>query len=146
MTINTLVTILFRFMLFFIFFILFLELIFYFLLRKKNNQIDGYKIHLFGLLMELDNFTILALSVALIRFIFIIWTLFDSASIGNVHVVLLIIFAILFGIFSKSIRNLLFESINSTAIYFALIASRLLTNYLVEIRYEWYVFEVQVYW
>ena len=49
-------------------------------------------------------------------------------------------FSILFGIFSKNIKNLLFETVSSVAIYYALISSRLLTNYLVDIRFVWYVF------
>ena len=50
------------------------------------------------------------------------------------------IFSISFGLFSKSIKNLVFEILNAGAIYFALVSSRLLTNYLVEVRYEWYVY------
>ena len=96
--------------------------------------------HFFGLLMELEDFTILALSVLLIRFVFVIWTLFDNIAISDFHVVVLIAFTILYGLFSKSIKNLVFESFNSFTLYFALLASRVLTNYLIEVRYEWYVF------
>ncbi|MBR6949379.1 MAG: hypothetical protein IKH54_04250 [Bacilli bacterium] len=140
MTLNSVMSILFKFMLFFVFFILFLQVLTFFLFKKPGKNISGLKVNLYGLLMEIDNFTILALSVSLIRYVFIIWTIFDSSSIGFVHVFMLIIFSILFGLFSKNIKNLLFESISSIAIYYALISSRLLTNYLVDIRFVWYVF------
>lgn len=140
MTLNNVMSILFKFMLFYVFFILFLQVISYFILKKPGKDLSGLRINLYGLLMEIDNFTILALSVSLIRYIFIIWTLFDSSSIGFVHVFMLVIFSILFGIFSKNIKNLLFETVSSVAIYYALISSRLLTNYLVDIRFVWYVF------
>lgn len=140
MTLNSVMSILFKFTLFFVFFILFLQVLSFILFRKEGKNLSGFRINIYGLLMELDNFTILALSVSLIRYVFIIWTIFDSSSIGFVHVFMLVIFSVLFGFFSKNIKNLLFESVSSVAIYYALISSRLLTNYLVDIRVIWYVF------
>ena len=142
MSLNQLMSIMLEFTMFFIVFLVFLELISFIVLDKKNknNTVEGVRVHFFGLLMELDNFTILALDVLLIRFVFVIWTLFDNIAISDFHVVVLIAFTLLYGIFSKSIKNLIFESFNSFTLYFALIASRILTNYLIEVRYEWYVF------
>ena len=73
MTLNNVMSILFKFMLFYVFFILFLQVISYFILKKPGKDLSGLRINLYGLLMEIDNFTILALSVSLIRYIFIIW-------------------------------------------------------------------------
>ncbi|MBQ8131410.1 MAG: hypothetical protein IJ193_02875 [Bacilli bacterium] len=142
MTLNVLMNVLIKFTIFFVVFLLILELISYIVLdlKSKNHTIEGARVHLFGLLMELDDFTILALDVLLVRFVFVIWTLFDKLSIGDFHIIILIAFTLLFGIFSKSIKNLVFESFNSFALYFALLASRILTNYLIEVRYEWYVY------
>ncbi len=142
MSLNQLMSVMLEFTMFFIVFLVFLELLSYVVLDKKskNNTIEGVRVHFFGLLMELEDFTILALSVLLIRFVFVIWTLFDNIAISDFHVVVLIAFTILYGLFSKSIKNLVFESFNSFTLYFALLASRVLTNYLIEVRYEWYVF------
>ena len=141
MTINGVMTILFKFFIVYSLFTIFLEVFFYFLLEKrKTKEIAGIRVNIFGLLMELDNLTLLAVSVALIRYIFVLWCLFDSSSIGFVHIMILAIFSVSFGIFSKSLKNFIFEIFTSGAVYFALISSRLLTNYLVEVRYEWYVF------
>lgn len=141
MTINSLMIILIRFLVFFIFFIGVLELLFYLLLdKKKNNDIKGFKVNIFGLLMEINNSMTLALSVSFLRFIFIIWTIFDSASISIVHITILFTLSVLYGVFTKSIKNIIFESLSSVALYYSLISSRLLTSYLVDIRYEWYVF------
>lgn len=141
MTINGVMTILFKFFIVYILFTGLLELICYFLLdKRKSNEIIGLRVNIFGLLMELDNMTILALSVALIRYIFVLWCLFDSSNISFVHVLILSVFSVSFGLFSKSIKNLIFEILNAGAIYFALVSSRLLTTYLVEVRYEWYVY------
>ena len=141
MTINGVMTILFKFFIVYILFTGLLEVIGYFLLdKRKGNEILGIRVNVFGLLMELDNMTLLALSVALIRYIFVLWCLFDSSSISFVHILILSVFSVSFGLFSRSIKNLVFEIINAGAIYFALVSSRLLTNYLVEVRYEWYVY------
>lgn len=141
MTINGVMTILFKFFIVYILFTILLEILFYFLLdKRKGKEIIGIRVNIFGLLMELDNMTLLALSVALIKYIFVLWCLFDSSNISFVHIIILSIFSISFGLFSKSIKNLVFEILNAGAIYFALVSSRLLTNYLVEVRYEWYVY------
>lgn len=141
MTINGVMTILFKFFIVYLLFTALLEIIFYFLLdKRKGNAIIGIRVNIFGLLMELDNLTLLALSVALVKYLFVLWCLFDSSNIEFVHIMILSIFAVSFGLFSKSIKNLVFEIINAGAIYFALVSSRLLTNYLVEVRYEWYVY------
>lgn len=142
MSLNQLVNVLVKFMIFFVIFLIFLEILSFFALdfKRKNSEIRGLRVHLFGLLMELDNFTILALDILLVRFVFVIWTLFDTLAISDFHIILLITFTVLFGFFSKSIKNLVFESFNSFALYFALLASRILANYLVEVRYEWYVY------
>lgn len=141
MTINGVMTILFKFFIVYILFTILLEILFHFLLdKRKGKEIIGIRVNIFGLLMELDNMTLLALSVALIKYIFVLWCLFDSSNISFVHIIILSIFSVSFGLFSKSIKNLVFEILNAGAIYFALVSSRLLTNYLVEVRYEWYVY------
>ncbi len=141
MKINSLMIILIRFLIMFIIFVLLLQLIFYLIVDKnKSNEIKGLRINFFGLLLEIDNWMTLALSVSLIRYIFIIWTLFDSASISIIHVTILFTLSVLYGVFTKSIKNIIFEFLSSIALYYSLISSRLLTGYLAEVRYEWYVF------
>ena len=101
MTINGVMTILFKFFIVYLLFTALLEIIFYFLLdKRKGNAIIGIRVNIFGLLMELDNLTLLALSVALVKYLFVLWCLFDSSNIEFVHIMILSIFAVSFGLFS----------------------------------------------
>ena len=72
---TNIMSIFFHFILFFVIFIIVLELFFYRLLKNKGTEIKGKKLNIFGILMELDDLTILALAVLLVRFLFIIFSL-----------------------------------------------------------------------
>ena len=74
-------SIFFHFILFFVIFIIVLELFFHKLLKNKDKDIKGKKLNIFGILMELDDLTILALAVLIVRFLFLIFSLIDSNNV-----------------------------------------------------------------
>lgn len=136
---QNIINIFFHFMLFFVIFIIVLEMVFSLILRNNKKQITGKKINLFGLLMELDNLTIFAIAIQIIRYLFIIFSIFSKDQIIVVHLAILILLSLSFGITSKSIKNTILETISSFAIYFGLICSKLLISYIADVRYLWYV-------
>lgn len=89
--------------------------------------------------MELDNFSILAISVTFIRFIFLVYLFCNRSDLLDIHLYTLLLLSILFGIFSKSVKNFIIDMGSSFALYFAFYSSRLLSNYLIEIRFIWYI-------
>lgn len=139
MTNRNIINIFFHFMLFFVIFIIVLEMVFALILRNKKKQITGKKVNLFGLLMELDNLTIFAIAIQVIRYLFIIYSIFTKDQIIIVHLAILVLLSLFFGITSKSIKNIILETGSSFAMYFGLICSKLLTSYIIEVRYLWYV-------
>lgn len=114
-------------------------MVFALILRNKKKQITGKKVNLFGLLMELDNLTIFAIAIQVIRYLFIIYSIFTKDQIIIVHLAILVLLSLFFGITSKSIKNIILETGSSFAMYFGLICSKLLTSYIIEVRYLWYV-------
>lgn len=136
---KSIINIFFHFMLFFVIFIIVLELLAFLMLKNKDKQIKGKRINLFGLFMELDNLTILAIAVLIIRYEFIVYSIFSNDAVIYVHLVILLILGILFGLTSLSFKNLIIETVSSIAIYFGLVCSKLLASYLIDVRFEWYV-------
>lgn len=136
---KSIINIFFHFMLFFVIFIIVLELLAFLMLKNKDKQIKGKRINLFGLLMKLDNLTILAIAVLIIRYEFIVYSIFSNDAVIYVHLVILLILGILFGLTSLSFKNLIIEIVSSIAIYFGLVCSKLLASYLIDVRFEWYV-------
>ncbi len=108
-----------------------------FILSKKND--NSTKRKFLGLFMELDNFSILAIAINFIWGFFVAFCFFDFANINNLYLYTLLFLSVLFGIFSKSIKNLIIVFCSSGALYFAFYISRLLSNYLLEISFVWYV-------
>ena len=132
-------SIFFHFILFFVIFIIVLELFFHKLLKNKDKDIKGKKLNIFGILMELDDLTILALAVLIVRFLFLIFSLIDSNNVSEVHLLVLTIFAVVYTIASRNIKNLFIEGISTVAMYFGLVCTRLLYGYMIDVRVEWYV-------
>lgn len=139
MTNRNIINIFFHFMLFFVIFIIVLEMVFALVLRNKKKQITGKKVNIFGLLMELDNLTIFAIAIQVIRYLFIIYSIFSKDQIIIVHLAILVLLSLFFGITTKSIKNIILETGSSFALYFGLICSKLLTSYIIDVRYLWYV-------
>lgn len=114
-------------------------MVFALVLRNKKKQITGKKVNIFGLLMELDNLTIFAIAIQVIRYLFIIYSIFSKDQIIIVHLAILVLLSLFFGITTKSIKNIILETGSSFALYFGLICSKLLTSYIIDVRYLWYV-------
>lgn len=129
----------FNFMIFFVIFIIVLEIILFLLLRGKDNKFKGKKISLLGLLFEIDDLTILSLSVLVIRYVFVVFSIFYDDSISNIHFLILLLLSLIFAVTSKSVKNFILELISSLALYFGLICSKLLAGYIVDVRFEWYI-------
>ena len=129
---------LFYFLLFFIICIGLLELFFFFILRKKKIT-SGVKMQVFGILMEYNNTTIFALSTILVKFLWTLFILINGMSLNKIDLIILVFLSIVFGITSLSFKNGILETFSSFAMYFSLFCYKLLCNYLVDVRVEWYV-------
>jgi len=136
---TNIMSIFFHFILFFVIFIIVLELFFYKLLKNKDTEIKGKKLNIFGILMELDDLTILALAVLLVRFLFLVFSLIDTNNVNEIHLIVLSILAVVYSFASRSIKNLFIEGISTAAMYFGLVCTRLLYGYMIDVRVEWYV-------
>lgn len=139
MSVSNIMSIFFHFILFFVIFIIVLELFFYRLLKDKNIEIKGKKLQIFGILMELDDLTILALAILLVRFLFMIFSLIDTNNVNEIHLIVLLVLAVIYTIASRNLKNLFIEGVSSIAMYFGLVCTRLLYGYMVDVRVEWYV-------
>lgn len=128
----------FKFALFFVIFILIAELIFKVIL-SRNKKDSKKNITILGLFMELDNSSIFAISLSIVRYLLIIFALLILSYYHTYILLILLFLAILYGFTSKSIKNLVIELVSSFAIYFSIVCSKLLVGYLIEVRYEWYV-------
>lgn len=136
---RNIVNIFFHFVLFFVIFIIVLELFLHVFLKKTDKEIKGRKLNLFGLLLKLDDLTILSLAVLIVRFLFVLFSLFDNNVVGLIHLIVLLMLAVIYAVTSKSIKNFFVEIISSFAMYFGLFCARLLYSYMIDVRVEWYV-------
>lgn len=139
MIFQNIVDIFFHFMLFFVIFIIISEAFLFLLFKKKEDILKKRRITLFGLFLELDNLTILAIAVLMVRYLFILFAIFDKSSIIYVHLFILLLLSFVFGVLARNGKTLVFELVSSCVIYFALICSKLLSGYIVDVRFEWYV-------
>lgn len=135
---TNIVDLLFHFMIFFVIFIIVLEMILSLVLRNRKS-IQGIQMRLFGLLLELSNTSILSISILMVRYLFLFFSLFSRSSITIVHLLIFVGLSILYSLSTRSFKNFILEIISSGAMYFALICSHLLRSYLVEVRPLWYV-------
>ena len=102
---------LFYFLLFFIICIGLMEL-FFFLILKKKKLTSGVKMQVFGILMELNNITIFALSTILVKFLWTIFLLINGRSLHTIDLIILVFLSIVFGITSLSFKNGILETIS----------------------------------
>lgn len=127
-------------MLFFVIIIVVLELIFTIGFRyNKGKDIDKRKFNIYGLFMDMNKVSAVALSCAFIKFIFIIWSIFDTSDVGIIHLLFLLFLSIGYGLFSFNFKHLIIELISSVGIYFALVCSELLSGYCYDVRDVWYI-------
>lgn len=115
---------------------LILEVVFSFVKNGKNTD---KKIPIFGIFMGLSNVSILAMAALIIRYLFILWSLFDNNQVSIVHLFVILSLTLVFGISLRKIRVLVLETFSGFLIYFALICLRILSGYLIDVRFEWYI-------
>ncbi len=139
--IRNIIQIVFRFLIVFIIVVCVSYIFFHFLLKQhnKNKKMNGLRQKIFGFLMELDDISIFAISVHCVCSIFLFYMYMNRATLGMLHLYTLIFLSFLFGICSKSIKNLLLTLGSNIAFYFSLISSKVLSNYLAEVQFVWYV-------
>ena len=142
MLVRSIISIIFKLLLFFIVFVFVGYIISRRVLKQKDNngKFSVGKTRLFGLFMELDNLSILSISIVLVRFIFLVYSICNRTEIIPIHLYALLFLSLLFGLMSKSIKNLIVDMGSSAALYFALLSSKLLSNYILEVRFTWYIF------
>ncbi len=141
MLIYSLFNIIFKFLVFFVIFIFIGYIVSLILLRKEKNKkkLSNTKIKIYGLFLQLNNKSIFALSVVLLKYILIIYLLFNRTDLNIIHLYILLLFSIIYIIIEKGIKTIISELVSSVALYYSLFFSKLLTGYTNEIRLEWYV-------
>ncbi len=138
---QNIIPIIFKFILFFAIFVCVGYVVFSFLLREKpESKLTSTRQRIFGLFMELDNLSIISISIICVRSIFLWYMYWNRAEVGIIHLYTLLFLSLLFGIFSRSIKNIVLDFGSNTAIYFSLLSSKLLSSYLIEVQFVWYVF------
>ncbi|MGE5455536.1 MAG: hypothetical protein ACM3O4_00295 [Ignavibacteriales bacterium] len=108
-------------------------------LSLKTFILKPNKVKLYGFFIRLNNLSILALSAAIIRYMFIIWCLFNLNDISLIHLCFLIFLSVIFNLANKNFLELIFDLINSIIQYWSLVCGSLLVGYLREVRIELYV-------
>lgn len=133
---NTNIRILFNFTIFFVIIMLILEIIFSIIKKSKNME---KKIPIFGIFMGLSNLSIVAISALIIRYLFVLWSLFDNNQVSIVHLIVILSLTLIFGFILRKVKVLLLEVFSSFLLYFAIICLRILSGYLIDVRFEWYI-------
>lgn len=130
---------------FLVFFLIFI-LIFGIILRLWVSKFDLNikKIKIYTLFLRLDNLSTIALSSTIMRYFFIIWSIFFISNFNISYLVLLIILSIIFNISLFNYFGIFFDIINSVIQYVSIVILSLLIGYLIEVRFTWYVLVMSV--
>lgn len=142
MMVRNIINIIFKFLIFFVIFIVLGYILTRILLKEKNSKkkLSSKESKFFGIFMELDNKAILSLSVVVTKYIFIIYVLFNRNDLIEIHLYIFLFFSLIYVILTKSIKNLIIELISSFSLYYTIFFSKLLSGYINEIRFTWYIF------
>ena len=141
MDIRYILNLLIKFLLFYVITILIIMIIVNIVLSSsKDNRLINNKIGFYGLFMQMGDRDVLNLSIIILRYFFIIFSLFNSISITSIHLYILILLTIIYSISSLSIKNLLLGLFSSFGVYIGLFLTKTLTNYLIDVYYLWYVY------
>ncbi len=113
------------------------ELIIYLVLKHvKTDKITK----VFGLFMELNNTQIFNISISLIKYIFIWYCLFSTTKITTMHLYILSILSLLFGVSSLSLKNFSIDAMSIFPLYLGFVCKKLFQGYLKDVMYVWYVY------
>ncbi len=103
-------------------------------IRKK--EIQNKNIQLYGMFVGLTNKSILSLSISTLRFLFVLWCALGSKQIISIYLLVLILLSIIYHIINFSITEMIMDTFNSALIYFSLLMSGLLYNYVTELNFN----------
>jgi len=103
-------------------------------IRKK--EIQNKNIQLYGMFVGLTNKSILSLSISTLRFLFVLWCTLGSKQIISIYLIVLILLSIIYHIINFSITEMIMDTFNSALIYFSLLMSGLLYNYVTELNFN----------
>ncbi len=107
---------------------------------SKNEKRINNKIGFYGMFMQLGDRSILNLSIIILRYFFIIFSLFNSISINRIHLFILLLLTLIYSISSLSLKNLFLGIFSSFGVYVGLFLTKILSNYLIDVYYLWYVY------
>ena len=141
MLVKNIINIIFKFSVFFVIIIMIGLLITKIILTKKDTKkSSNLKSKFFGVFMELDNKSIMSISIVIVKYIFIIYLIISKDNILELHLYIILLLSILYIISNFNIRRTTTELVSSFALYMALYSSKILSSYLHEIKFVWYVF------
>lgn len=136
---------LFYFIISFFIIIIVLGLLFKFILKKFNP--NSNKIKVYGLFIGLSNKDILSLSLITLRYIFIIWCIFDNNYVNiieDIHFYILLLTSISYDLLNKRFFYIIFNVINNIIIYSVLYAKMIFYQYITMVDNVWYVLIILV--
>ena len=113
------VRILFYFTIFFFFLLIGGVLFFYYHFRQPVEK----NYHLFGFFMELTDHQLFAMSVCVVKYLFIIYFLFSSDTVTTLYLGILIFCSILFFLSTFHVKNSFIDFISSVSIYYGIMPS-----------------------
>ena len=130
MTVKIITNIIFKFLAFFVILVMIGLVVVKTILSKKEveGKLSTNKTRLFGLFMELDNLSILSISIVIVRFLFIVYSLIFRSELNFLQLYVLIFLSSFYGVTTKSIKNIILEVIGSVAMYIGLYGKYILNH------------------
>lgn len=121
-----------------LFIIVSIGLLVFFKFKVKNIKFNT-KIRVFGLLLELNNRQILALSTIIIKYLYILSVIICLDQIDYIFFVIYFVLTLVFLLAMSNIRLVFLEVINCFFVYYLFKVIMLVYSYMLEIRFEWYL-------
>lgn len=103
-------------------------------LMFKNAEIKNKNLQLYGMFIGLKNKAIICLSIATLRYLFIIWCTIGSKETIPIFLVFLLILCIIYHAINLSPLEMILDAFNCGIIYASLLISNTLYNYVIEMN------------
>lgn len=100
----------------------------------KNAEIKHKNIQLYGMFIGLKNTSIISLSIATLRYLFIIWCTIGSKEIIPIFLIFLLILCIIYHAINLNPIEMILDAFNCGIIYTSLLISTTLYNYVNEMN------------
>lgn len=108
------------------------------IMLKKDNK-NKLKISMYGIFVGLTNQQIIAMSAILLLYFYFTWILISSYELTYISLYVIMVLTVVYIIFTKKYKFSILEIFNSGAIFATIYLSKLLSGFLAEVRYVWYV-------